>query len=134
MDQVGLGAMVASLVAKKALERAADAAGEEGWSALTRLATRVRSWFRDRDDEAGRAALELVEQAPDSQRALEALAERVSAAAREDPETARQVHALVGEIEQVGDRNLTQFINQVRDHARVGRIVQVNGNYHEHGN
>lgn len=133
MDPLGLGAMVASLVAKKALERAGETAGDAGWSALTRLAAQVRAWFRDRDDDAGRAALELVEQAPDSQRAVQALAERVSVAAREDPQTATQVHALVDEIEQVGDRHVTQFINQVRDHARVGRIVQVSGDYHEHG-
>lgn len=96
MDPVSLGAMVASLTAKKALEQAGANAGTAGWSALTRLAMQVRGWFVARNDDAGRAALALVEQAPDSQRAVQALAERVSAAAREDPDRALQLEALVG--------------------------------------
>lgn len=131
MDPVALGLTVAGLVAKKALEKAGEQAGAAGWGMLGRVSQRLRDWFADRDEPDGVRALELVEAAPDSQRAVEALAAEVTRTAEADPAGARQLEGLVGEIHAAGDARVTTFVNEVRDHARVGRIIQVAGDYHE---
>jgi hypothetical protein len=133
MDPGSLGLMVAGLVAKKALEKVAERAGGAGWEALGRVSQRVRAWFAERGDAEGLRALDVVEAAPDSPRAQEALAGEVARAAKEEPHVAEELVGLVREVERAGDARLISFVNQVRDNARVGRIVQVSGDYHEHG-
>ena len=108
-----------------------DRAGEAGWGVLGRVSERLRGWFISRDDESGQRALDVVEVAPDSQRAVESLAGEVARVAEQDPGVAQELQGLVGEVEAAGDARVVNFVNQVRDQARVGRIVQVTGDYYE---
>lgn len=133
MDPVTLGMMVAALVAKSALEKAGQQAGTAGWETLEQVAQRVRGWFGRRGDTAGERALAVVEAAPDSQRAVETLATAVTAVARQDPGEALAVQQLVDRAEADGGVGVATFVNQVRDQATVGRIIQVSGVYHERG-
>ncbi|MGH8932901.1 MAG: hypothetical protein ACRDZO_20330 [Egibacteraceae bacterium] len=133
MDPVTLGLTIAALVAKKALEQVGEQAGDAGWGLLTSVSERMRGWFVRRGDEAGVRALDVVEAAPDSSRAMEALAGAVTDAAREDAEEAGGLAELVGQVERAGAPAVTNFVNQVRDQAQVGRIIQVTGTYYEHG-
>jgi len=133
MDPVAFGVMVATLLAKAALEKAGQQAGGAGWEALEQVGQRVRGWFRRRGDTAGEQALALVEKAPDSQSAVQSLATAVTAVARDDPAEAQELEGLVGRAEAEGGKRVATFVNQVRDQARVGRIIQVSGDYHERG-
>lgn len=130
---MALGLTVASLVAKTALEKVGQQAGEAGWGVLEQVVERVRGWFGRRGDTAGEQALAVVEAAPDSQRAVEKLAGAVAVAAREDPDEAGELAGLVREVEAQGGERVANFVNQVRDQARVGRIIQVSGTYYERG-
>jgi hypothetical protein len=129
MDPAALGVAVASLMAKKALEATGKGAGEAGWDLLVGLANRVRNWL-GKDSDAVRT-LEVVEQYPDSERAVRQLAAHIEEAALADPRGAATVEAQLAHIEHVGDRQVASFVNQVRDHASVGRIIQVTGDYSE---
>ena len=133
MDPVTLGLMVAALVAKRALEQVGEQAGDAGWGMLAKVSERVRGWFLRRGDKAAVDALDVVEAAPDSMRAAEALAGAVTDAASQDSEEAAGLAELVAQVERVGTPQVTNFVNQVRDQARVGRIIQVSGNYYERG-
>lgn len=125
MDPATLGLMAAGLVAKKALESGGSAAGQAAWEALGKVTDQLRDWFLGRGAGEGEAALALVEAAPDSQRAVETLADQIRAEAQADPQGARELAAAVVEAEQVGDRQVATFVNQVRDQAHVGRIIQL---------
>lgn len=129
MEPVTLGLAAAGLVAKAALEAAA---GETSWNALKSVGNRLRNWFTHRDDEEALQALSLVEAVPDSPRAVEALATRITQAASADPDEAEGLSRLVDNIAAAAGPPVVTFITQVRDQAQVGRIIQVTGDYHEH--
>lgn len=129
MEPVTLGLAAASLVAKAALEAAA---GETSWNALKSVGNRLRNWFAHRDDDEAVKALDGVEAYPDSPKAIEALAGRITEAARSDPDEADGLSRLVDNIEAAAGAPIVTFITQVRDQAKVGRIIQVTGDYHEH--
>lgn len=131
MDAETLGLTVAGLVAKRAWEKVGDQAGGAAWGLLGRVSERLRALFTTWGDEAGIQALEVVEAAPDSQRAVESLAGEVARVAEQNPAGAQELQGLVSEVESTGDPRVVNFVNQVRDQARVGRIVQVTGDYYE---
>lgn len=135
MDPTELGLTAAGLVAKKALESGGSATGAAAWEALGRVTDRLRSWFQSRGATDGETALELVETIPDSHQAMEQLAGQIGAVAEVDPEGAGELETAVIEAEQVADHQVATFINQVRDQAQVGRIVQQGpgSTYHEGG-
>jgi hypothetical protein len=132
VEPVTLGLAAAGLVAKAALEAAAGEAGESGWDALRSVGNRVRSWFGRRDDGEAVRALDVVEAAPDSASAVAKLADHIAIAARADPDEAAGLERLVDNIATVAAPEVVNFVNQVRDQARVGRIIQVGRDYHEH--
>lgn len=129
-DPMTLGVTAAALIAKKALEKAGEHAGESGWALLESVAERVRGWFSRRDDSKAEGALELVEQAPDSQSAIDKLAAAIAAAAQQDPDEAAQLAGLVEKTQAQAGPQVNTFVNQVRDNASVERIIQA-GVYHE---
>lgn len=131
MDPATLGLVAAGLVAKKGLEAAGDKAGESVWGMLGRVADRVRNWFGDRDDTDGLRALELVEAAPDSQRSVEALAARITRAAKSDPDSATDLALLIHAIKANARPEVATFVTNIHAGARVGRIIQVTGTYTE---
>lgn len=131
MDPATLGLVAAGLVAKKGLEAAGGKAGESAWGMLGRVADRVRNWFGDRDDTDGLRALELVEAAPDSQRSVEALAARITRAARSDPDSATDLALLIDAIKANARPEVATFVTNIHAGARVGRIIQVTGTYTE---
>jgi len=131
MDPATLGLVAAGLVAKKGLEAAGDKAGESPWGLLGRVADRVRNWFGDRDDAEGLRALELVEAAPDSQRSVEALAARITSAAKADPDSATDLALLLDAIKAQARPEIAAFVTNLHACARIGRIIQVSGTYTE---
>lgn len=134
MDPITLGLLAAGIVAKKALETTGDKAAETVWASLQTVGDRVRSWFSDNDDDPGTKALEVVEAAPDSQRAVETLADSIANAIGADRSFGDELAALVETAERGGSAPVASFVTEVRDNAKVGRIIQVqNGNYYERG-
>lgn len=135
MDPMTLGLMAAGIIAKKALESTGAQAGEAVWSSLQALGDRVRSWFSDNNHDTGSKAIGLVEAAPDSQRAVEALADAIAEAVGADESFSDELASLIEEIERGPSAPVASFVTEVRDNAKVGRIIQVqNGNYYERGN
>lgn len=99
MDPVSLtvGAVVAALV-KRAVDRTAD--GTE--SRLRRGVASLRRRFADAGDDVAVGAVDLVEQAPDSRRALDALARVLDDRAR-DAELRGELDRLVAAAKEDGE-------------------------------
>jgi hypothetical protein len=128
MDPVTLGLVAAAVVAKAALEQVGDRAGQAGWSGLRAVSARLRGWFAAEGREQGVAALEVVEAAPDSELAVQRLAVEVTEVVRDRP-LAEELQRLLEELEADGGAAVASFVTEVRDQARVGRIVNVAGDY-----
>lgn len=113
MEAAPLGFVAAGLVAKRGLEAAGDEAGELTWGVLGRIAERLRSWFGDSGDDAGLAALDLVEKAPDSPRSVDALAARITAAAEVDPDSATDLALLLDAIRAQARPPVAAFVDGI---------------------
>ncbi len=127
MDPVTVGLMVASLVAKEALEAAADSAGKAGWDLLGRLSSRVRSWFTDEGDEEALSALDAVVENPESKGHALVLAEALQARLPDKPNIALELQRLLEEVESSTDEKMRAFAVNVRESARVGELAVVSG-------
>jgi hypothetical protein len=139
MDPATLALAVAPLVAKAAqtfgeglwdkfADTAAETAGERaadaGWGALGRLAVRMRAWFADHGDGAGAKALDAVVDLPDSNKAVERLADALQGPLASDPEFAADLTGLFEQAMRAGGE-VQQLSVQVRDSAVVGKILQI---------
>jgi uncharacterized protein YidB (DUF937 family) len=97
----GLGVVVATLLAK-AWERVSDRTVDGAEGVVTRLVERVRRRFADQNDQDGSKALATLEAAPDSPRALAALADAVDRHAALDAAWGEALGELVDEARQAG--------------------------------
>jgi hypothetical protein len=119
MDPVSL--TVAGLVAKAALEAVGDAAGQRAWSGLGRVLAALRRRFVG-DEPAGQA-LAAVEQAPDDQDCVAALATIVQQRVDADEGFRDELEALVAEARR--DPVAGQFVTEVYGNAQVGKLVNI---------
>lgn len=101
MEPVTLGVIVAALVAK-ALDRAEDHVVEDGEGVLRRVIGALRERFSRADDQAGKTALERVEDAPDSPTRVRELAILLDERAADDPALRSELQALVKQAHTAG--------------------------------
>jgi len=113
----------------KFTEDVADKAGEQltatGWDALSRMAGRVRGWFRRHEDKDGLKAVETVAVAPDSKVAVDRLAESLKVALAADPDLEKDLRGYIQAAEQ-GNGDVATFTVQAWGNAKIGKVVQVN--------
>jgi hypothetical protein len=103
MDPVTLtlGGVAAALIAK-AVDKTSDKTAEAGWAVIGRMVGRIRRHFRERGDDADRAALARVEDPPASAKHLEALAAAIDRHAGSDSELQAELQGLVKEAGKAG--------------------------------
>ena len=93
---LSLGAIVATLVAKAA-ERAGDDAVEGGEHVLRRMVAALRARFSGAGDEPAGAALERVQEVPDSPSRVATLAAVIDERAQRDAQLRSELEALVAQ-------------------------------------
>ena len=115
-------AAIIATVATKASDRATDAVVDGGEGVLRRIVTRVRERFSETADEDATKALALVEQVPDSQRAVQQLAGAVDRHVLDEPAFAGALEELATQASAGGVD--VEAITQV---ALGGQAVQIAG-------
>jgi hypothetical protein len=129
MDPAALALTAAGLVAKKALEAAADQADTIGWQALGRIAQTIRGWFAG--DHEATETLDRLEAKPESPARATELAEVLQPRLEADPGLVAELTRLVDQAK--ADPQTAAFVTTVQDNARVGRLTnigQVTGDIH----
>ena len=122
MDPLAIAA--ATLVAKAAVEGAATKAGESSWSILSKVGGWLRDRFSHDDDHDGIAALDEVEDVPDSPTRVEALARHLDTRIRADTGFQEELTVAMDQAGAIGGE-VGAFVVNVRDNAKVGKIVQI---------
>ncbi|MGH2854441.1 MAG: hypothetical protein ACRDLF_09675 [Solirubrobacteraceae bacterium] len=118
MDPLSLS--VAMLLAK-AVGGAAEETGRAAAGALGRLLATVRG--RLAGDELAQAVLAAVERSPADAASTRALAVAIGEHAGADAAFRDELVRLVAEAER--DPRTERFVTEVRDHARVGKLVNI---------
>lgn len=133
MDPATLALTAAGLLAKKALEAAADKAGDKAgagaWATLGRITETIRSKFRG--DPEATETLDRLEAKPDSKARTAELAEVLQPRLAADAGFAGELARLVEEAK--AEPQIASFVTTVQDNARVDRLTnigQVNGDVH----
>jgi len=113
VDPIALGVVVAALVSKLAA-RAEDGAVDATFRAIANLA----SWLRERLPGGPQSALVRVEEAPDSPKRLQALADEIEARVAIDPEFRNELQVMVEAVQAAGV-NLVSVSQQVWGNSNV---------------
>ena len=115
----------AALVAKAALEGAGKKVGESAWRVLSGVGAWLRDRFSSDGDDEGIAALDQVEEVPDSATRVNGLAELLEDRLARHGESFRS--GLQAEVDKAGavGGEVGAFVVNVMDQARVGKIVQI---------
>ncbi|MEU6843264.1 hypothetical protein ABZ930_15475 [Streptomyces sp. NPDC046716] len=128
MDPVtAVAAASVALVAKGALESAAQEAGRAGWAGGARLLERLRARFRG--DHAAEAALEGVTRAPDDEGALAHLERLLAAHMLRDHAFEAELRRVVAEAEAARTKGSQVSAGVIKNATVFNEKVEIQGDW-----
>jgi hypothetical protein len=119
MDPITMTA--ATLVAKWCAEGFAKEAGKSAWAGLQNVYNLVRSKLAAKPEDA--EVLQRLEQKPTSQARASELVEILDEVIKLDPAFAEELRKRVNAAAE--DRFTASFVTEVRDNAKVGKIMNI---------